>query len=51
MGKVIIWDSEGRILHTCDSDDEAADIIQDCGYTELCTTFNGRDKNICVAQF
>lgn len=51
MGRVIIWSTDGRILHVCESDNEAADIIEDCGYTELYTHHSGRDKNICVSEF
>lgn len=51
MGKVIIWNTMGQILHTCESEDEAADIIQECGYTELHSTYSGHDKNICVCEF
>lgn len=51
MERVVIWNTEGRILHVCESESEAADIIEECGYTELHTNYSVRDKNICVSEF
>jgi hypothetical protein len=52
MSKVVIWDTQGRILHVCDDDNEAADVIEENGYTELYSQYgqNG-DKNIAVSEF
>lgn len=52
MSKVVIWDTQGNILHVCKNEDEAADMIKDCGYTELYSqTGSNGDNNIVVSEF
>lgn len=51
MARVTIWDPEGRVLHDCDTLDEAEEIIEEEDYYELTRTYNGRDVNICVSPY
>lgn len=48
MATHVLWDTMGNILAVCDDEDEALEVMEDCGYAELYRT-NGRNGEVNIA--